>query len=516
MKKAQPKTVRVYSKKISDEEFARMSDFFERYGRCRHFFLNRYCGIKSMLAVNNWQALRNQVRKWDKPVKGSRGKLETVYNFQTKHWVGALREACANIKSMWSNLANRLKKVIQGNENLSADQRHLLFFILKFKSAWQAVLLHKSIDLPEEYAEALAEIETKLKDNQIKQAYSYLRRITYRYHYRARKSGKLGSSMNCDLNWAFEGNTFSFSSDMPRKQFSMEMTSPWSYPRTGDITVVLDRIKQRLEVHKLISSKRYSNDSKKAIGIDKGLATLLSCSSGNEYGENFSKLANAIVDKYGKRNANRQPYMSLRWLLSQQLELLEKEDKPLSKTASKKKGKLLGKLKNLEQNNIGRKSYEKSYRSAQETVRSFINCAINRMIETEHPAVIAKEDLTFVKEKGVKSDNSRFARKMRKRLNSWTKGQLDERIEYLSSKNSIETHDVNPAYTSQYCPICGQHFEERYGSHHELTKCKKCGEMNANIAAAKNILSRLTDEEITLYTPYKRVKEILDSRIKEA
>ncbi|MDK6503799.1 hypothetical protein QP235_11665, partial [Lactobacillus crispatus] len=75
---------------------------------------------------------------------------------------------------------------------------------------------------------------------------------------------------------------------VPRKQFSVEMTSLWSYPRTGDITVVLDRIKQRLEVHKLISSKRYSNDSKKAIGIDKGLATLLSCSSGNEYGENFT------------------------------------------------------------------------------------------------------------------------------------------------------------------------------------------------------------------------------------
>ena len=86
-----------------------------------------------MLAVNNWQALRNQVRKWDKPVKGSKGKLETVYSFQTKHWVGALREACANIKSMWSNLANRLKKLIQGNENLSADQRHLLFFTLKFR-----------------------------------------------------------------------------------------------------------------------------------------------------------------------------------------------------------------------------------------------------------------------------------------------------------------------------------------------------------------------------------------------
>ncbi|TXF99966.1 transposase, partial [Lactobacillus delbrueckii subsp. bulgaricus] len=101
----------------------------------------------------------------------------------------------------------------------------------------------------------------------------------------------------------------------------------------------------------------------KAIGIDKGLATLLSCSSGNEYGENFSKLANAIVDKYGKRNANRQPYMSLCWQLNQQLEQLEKANRPLSKTALRKKIKLLGKLKNLEQNNIGRKSYDKSYRS---------------------------------------------------------------------------------------------------------------------------------------------------------
>ena len=59
-------------------------------------------------------------------------------------------------------------------------------------------------------------------------------------------------------------------------------------------------------------------------------------------------------------------------------------------------------------------------------------------------------------------------------------------------------------------------FFERYGGPHELTKCKKCGKMNANIAAAKKILSRLTDEEIKLYTTYKRVKEIRVSRIKEA
>ena len=39
--------------------------------------------------------------------------------------------------------------------------------------------------------------------------------------------------------------------------------------------------------------------------------------------------------------------------------------------------------------------------------------------------------------------------------------------------------------------------------------------MNANIAAAKNIKNRYRyhDKEINLYTPYKKVKEILDQRI---
>ena len=49
----------------------------------------------------------------------------------------------------------------------------------------------------------------------------------------------------------------------------------------------------------------------------------------------------------------------------------------------------------------------------------------------------------------------------------------------------------------------------RYGKHHEVTYCKNCGEMNANIAAAKNRY-RYHDKEIDLYTPYKKVKEILD------
>ena len=89
---------------------------------------------------------------------------------------------------------------------------------------------------------------------------------------------------------------------------------------------------------------------------------------------------------------------------------------------------------------------------------------------------------------------------------------MNQRLEYLCSKFNIPFVDVNPAYTSQYCPNCHQHFLKRYGIHHELVLCRNCGEMNANIAAAKNILNRKDDHEISLYTPYLNVKKLLDQR----
>lgn len=87
------------------------------------------------------------------------------------------------------------------------------------------------------------------------------------------------------------------------------------------------------------------------------------------------------------------------------------------------------------------------------------------------------------------------------------------RVEYYCQQYGIDFKDVNPAYTSQYCPNCGQHFTVRFGKHNEKTLCPNCGEMDCNIAASKNILARATDKEITLYTPYKKVKAILDQRI---
>ena len=134
------------------------------------------------------------------------------------------------------------------------------------------------------------------------------------------------------------------------------------------------------------------------------------------------------------------------------------------------------------------------------------------MFEQEKPSILIKEDLSFVKEKLPKTINKIVA-KLRRNLNSWEKGYLNDRLEYHAQRFNVPFKDINPAYTSQYCPDCGHKFKERTGKHHELTYCENCGWMNANIAAAKNILKRKDDNENTLYTSYKKVKEILDKRI---
>ena len=155
---------------------------------------------------------------------------------------------------------------------------------------------------------------------------------------------------------------------------------------------------------------------------------------------------------------------------------------------------------------IGNKTYDKQRKKAKDNITKEINYAIRQMIKENSPKLIVKEELPPKK-------NTHKGKFFNHIITNWLSGVLDERIEYICSLYSIETKDINPAYTSQYCNKCNAHLIERKGKHHEIGICPNCGEINANTNASKNILDRLDDIEITLYTPYKKVKDILDSRI---
>ena len=474
-----PKTIKAYSLRLDANAYNKLDTLFINYGKCRGMFFNQLCGINNLEKVNSFYTTRNNVRK-----TGLSKKLVTRYNFLSRHWTCALQDTCSNVKSMWSNTANKIKKVIQANDNLTSDERHYLYFILSFNHLWLGILkynLYFYHDLPKKYQIQYLKVKDKLTDKQLKHLNCYLRRLTRRYKAYPHKVGDYNKSMIYDdtMYRFLNQSTIVFSTNKRGQTFELQLTSPWHYKLTGNIQLILNRDKQCIEVHKLIKSHFKKIEHTQPIGIDKGLYTLISCNTGNEYGIGFSKISNDEADRLCKVNANR----------NQARHYLKEKGQTLS-------GKHYNKTRNS----------NKAYRE------SIINHAIIQMFEHEKPSILIKEDLSFVKEKLPKAINKIVA-KLRRNLNSWEKGYLNDRLEYHAQRFNVPFKDINPAYTSQYCPDCGHKFKERTGKHHELTYCENCGWMNANIAAAKNILKRKDDNEITLYTPYKKVKEILDKRI---
>ena len=153
------------------------------------------------------------------------------------------------------------------------------------------------------------------------------------------------------------------------------------------------------------------------------------------------------------------------------------------------------------------KSYNRKRNRDKEIIRSYVNHEIKRMILTEKPSTIALEDLTFQSD-SPKDKGKNFNRKM----STWIKGYIDERINYYAQLYDIKIVYVSAAYTSQFCAKCGARLEKRIGEHHEIGLCPNCGYINANTNAAKQVESRIHDKEITRYTNYKKVEQIMIDR----
>ena len=470
-----PKMVKMFSVILADPIFKILDTLFINYGYCRATFTNELCGINNLENVTQWRVIRDKKRKL-----GFNKILTEKYNFLGKHWVYALRDACSNIHSMWSNLANQIRKSIQNNDNFTKNERHYLYFVLKFSHLWLGILQYNQqayFDLPKKFQKPYLKVVKQLTDEQLQHADSYLRRLTRRYKMYPHKVSNHNKVMTYDENmYRFpDDNHMRLSTAKSGKPLQIKLTSNWRYNKKGDIQVILNRDKKCLEIHKLIKSHLSNLPKTQEIGIDKGLYTLLSCSSKQEYGVNFSKVSNDEAERLAKKNGERTKHRV-------------NNKMPSAKHYHKKRN--------------GKRAY----------MNSLINHAVYQMLFNEKPSLIIKEDLAFTKEKLPKIKNKWIA-KQRRNLASWAKGKLNDRIEYLCQKYRIPFMDINPAYTSQYCPFCGCKFIKRIGKHNEIAICKNCGAMNANIAASINVKHRKDDPEITLFTPYKKVKEILDGRI---
>ncbi len=218
------------------------------------------------------------------------------------------------------------------------------------------------------------------------------------------------------------------------------------------------------------------------IGIDKGYTEAYADSEGERHGEGLGDLLAAESDarkvKGGRRN---------------QLRAVEQKHRAAGR---------IKKADNIRRNNLGNQKWDRRQKKHTAQTRDFLCHAAHRVVD--RAGTIACEDLT-----APMSSSKYRHRDTNRRLSGWVKGIMADTLISISRRRGSAPVLVNPAYTSQIDSRTGLLQGTRRGDRfYGLDGVV----LDADTNAARNILQRMYDDEITLYTPYREVKRLLLDR----
>lgn len=464
-----PKCVKQHSFIIDSETAGELREIAKRYGSVKNYVYSRFSGINNL---NILSSHKKQIR--DPWVKN---KFAGQWELPARYWKTALDEAVSNIKTEWSNIKLRIKRSVYQNENLTEDEKHFILYVLKADKILYAALNREPFYKPQ-----------KLKEKEIREKYilNLIRRYIRKHkgsvpYTENNKSFMLDSSM---YSYEFKDGVLYLNIMGLKRSKRLKIKLYDHNVHKGNIRIVLKD--DKLEVHKVkyIRQKDLKHQED-AIGIDKGYRNLITTSAVNIYGKKLNEMLSEETERLNRKNAERNKFRNL-------YERYIKEGKT-------------EKAENILRNNLDRKKYDRQKQKHKSRIKSYINHELNKFIQTEAPSEIVMEDLTFV------SWKHKFPKHVKRKISGWIKGYINDRINYKACLFNIKVTVVNAAYTSKVCSECGR-FGKRSSDNFE---CPVCGVFHADVNASLNILKRKDDNEINLYTPYKKVKKILESRIEQ-
>ncbi len=132
-----------------------------------------------------------------------------------------------------------------------------------------------------------------------------------------------------------------------------------------------------------------------------------------------------------------------------------------------------------------RKLHKTRHREAR--FRSDINhCVSKRLVENlDSGSTIVLEELTDIRDRAKGR-----GKRQRRQTASWSFYDLRQKITYKAQSRGIQTLTVDPAYTSQTCPMCN-HVSRSNRKSQSWFCCEQCGyESNADRVAAINLANK--------------------------
>jgi len=458
------RTIRRVSLKLNKAKWQALKELAKRYAREKD---------KHLLVYNSDQ----QFAQSESERKQRDGLIARKYvnpnGLQARMWKMAHKDAYETVVRQWSAIADGLKARVK--RDWTEAQKHYAFWLLK-SPLRQAQLSCGLADIPTHFVISNADQQP---------VRNYLRRTTRRQRGQ-RPRVKIARSMAFDegMYEVITHNGRQYIKLMglkPRQRIVIPLTG--NTPIRGNIRVVLDFENERIEVHYTATVKAMPRLTGDICGLDAGVSEVFTDDLGNQYGLGFGQTLGEISQKLNDKGRKRNKLHQLA-----------------------KKAKAKGnwrKAKRIKKFNLGQKKLNRTRRKARTELARQINTAVNQVLKKRQPSVMVTEKLDI---RG-KAKSKRVSRL----VSLWTRSILKDRVEFMASARGSRREQVNPAYSSQMCPICGYvQRDNRKGDRFQCIRCKHAD--HADRVAAKNLKARKDDPEIFLYTPKERVKAILLAR----
>ncbi len=131
----------------------------------------------------------------------------------------------------------------------------------------------------------------------------------------------------------------------------------------------------------------------------------------------------------------------------------------------------------------GKPRESRRYREAIAALRGFIRTEVGRvlnaLVAAKRPAALVLERLDF--------QNPALSRRLNRLIQNCGRSVIRAKLADLHDRFGIEAEEVNPAYTSQTCSVCG-YVDKNNRPSQARFRCLWCGmEMHADCNAARNI-----------------------------
>ncbi len=469
-------TVKQKSLPLNRAKWAEIVQVTEAYARQKDAFLVAYGHIKYLPYLGQKRKLRDELVA---------AGFASPFGLQARQWKLALDDALFTLERQWEAAIVKVQERLYRHEGLTGEEKHYAFWFLykheKYGRDWKRL---KAVFTGEDVINEEINLDAKGRSKGRK----YLQRTFSRVlgsRPRVKKARSFAVDQQMYRVFATGRRQYiSVATLIPGKRVVIPLTG--MHAMEGNLRVVLLPDKQAVEIH-LTREPQIYPAGKGETGIDLGITEVFTDDTGKkyrpEYGEALQEMSDRILAKSQKRGRL--------WALYRKF---LKQDP--------------NKARRILRHNLGLVKQTKRNKKYRTRCENEINRAFNELYRERRPQTIAYEDLAHLRGKARSKGLSR-------KVANWQRNIIKKRLEYKNYIYSVtDPGPVNAAYTSQQCPQCG--WVDARNRSGDTFKCRKCGfTADADLVGAVNLKTRLLDTEITRYTPYRKVKEILLQRYQQ-